>query len=417
MRHRVKQGLAPCLCVFWALLAAPRAGAHGVWTDVPSPAPRSLLHAVEFASRVEAWAVGDTGTILHLKRGTWVNYTSGTDQALLGLAVLSATDAWAVGLNGTLMRFDGAVWTPHADSGKATLLPLRTVAFLNPDNGWAVGGRAPGVAPGEGVVLRYDGARWTSATRTADPLYDLALMASDNIRFCGGNRRIMKFDGNAFTLEPGPVADGRAWRALAFPFASRGWAFGEGGTIARFAAGTWVAAPSPVTEDLLGAAVLASPDMGYVVGANGTRLHLRDGVFEHEASGGETLAAVALANEQDGVAVGGTTLPRLLQFRALTERTDLNAVRTYPNPYDPGTGRPFTLDRLPADVTALRLLTLNGEVIAELAGGVAYLAASGVATWDGRLAGGGLAASGAYVYELVSAAGGRRRGVFLVARR
>ncbi len=399
--------------------AAAPAFAHGVWTNIPSPAPRSPLHAVKFVNRVEAWAVGDTGTVLKLKDGEWRNATSGTDEHLLGLAVLSATEAWAVGENGTLLHYDGVAWTPHRDSRTAAtrFLPLRAVAFLNPGNGWAVGGREAGVAAAEGIVLRYDGSTWTSATSTSDALYDLALVSSDNIRFCGGNRRIMRYDGTSYRLEAGPVADGGTWHALAFPFASQGWAVGDGGWIARFSAGTWSAVTSPVTDNLKGVVVLADPDTGYVVGDAGARLHLNAGVVELEAREGDGLAAVALANGVDGAAVGGTTLPRMMMVRALTDRTDLKGLRAFPNPYDPGTGRPFTLDRLPGDVTGIRITTMLGETVAEIGSGVAYTSAVGVATWPGRLADGSLAASGVYNYRVTAPGGAAFRGVFLVARR
>ncbi len=433
MNTMTRQGTAPCFLILLAMLPVwACAGARSLWTEAYSPATRNTIYAVDYTDRTDAWAVGDTGTILRLVDGKWENFTSGTDEDLLGLVANSKDDAWAVGDNGTILHFDGKAWRPDAASKTATLLPLRAVAFINPSNGWAVGGRfAEGLAAPMGVVLRYDGSSWISATVTSEPLFDLALNASDDIHICGGNRTLMRFDGSEFRTVSSPIVDTGTWRSMAFPFRTQGWVVGDGGKIAKFAVGAWTEQPSPTTSDLHDLVVLSEALQGLAVGANGVRLNFEMGAFIPEPEGDWTMShsefyGAALANELEGVAVGGTEYvagaeaarsARIFMLRRLTEEQALDNIRVYPNPFNPGADLQVSFDKLPADVTLMEISTLIGQVVAKIGEGIQYQPLTGVANWDGRLASGKLAASGPYILRVETASGFRRKAVFLVRRR
>ena len=217
MGRKNRQGRCPCFFILrlhalligiaWLGLPAVTA-AEGVWSEIAPPTP-NVLHSIEYINRVEAWGVGDDGTVVRYQDGFWRNSPSGSDEDLLDITMVGDEEAWAVGVNGTILHYSNRMWTPVPESKTLTLLPLHAVTFVNQDNGWAVGGRA---APAAGIVLHYNGSTWVSATMTQDPLYDLVAVASDDVWFCGGDRRLMYFDGSEFSLKPSPIADeiGRA---------------------------------------------------------------------------------------------------------------------------------------------------------------------------------------------------------------
>jgi len=310
-----------------------------------------------------------------------------------------------------------------------TLLPLNAVTFVNPSNGWAVGGDPVR----GGLILKYDGISWKSATITVSSmqaalisgttLHDLFAIASDNVWFCGDNRRLIHFDGTSFSNETSPVADGLAWRAIDFPFRSVGWVVGDNGAIAQFSTATsppWSEhSQSGLTlATLYDLSILPDDGRGYVVGTNGVRLHYNGASFELEITGGNDLRSVDMENELEGAAVGGSTSSgRILQLRAVTAESDVNRVRIYPNPFDPGKGRPLFFDQLPDDVSKFEIYTLLGERIAKWPGDITYDSVTGVATWPGRISGGRPAATGSYLYRIKTRSGKKRSGVFLVNRR
>lgn len=312
-------------------------------------------------------------------------------------------------------RETNPTWRRDDQGSALTLLPLHAVSFLTPDIGWAVGGSA---AQG-GIALRYNGTGWISATTTIEGLYDVEAVADDLVWACGGDRRILKFDGTRFT-DPAcvPASDGLAMRTLAFPFRSIGYVAGDGGVIWRYSSSTDCFTPvaSPVTSTIRALSLVTGSGVGYAVGDGGQRLHFNGAAFENEVAGGGDLRAMHMLNELEGVTVGGTGGPRILSLRLNTAETDLAHVRVFPNPFDPNRRETFKLDRLPADVSKLEIFTVRGERIAELGDGVLYNPVTGQAEWTGRIRGGKPAATGAYVWRVETASGKRGHGVALVAK-
>ncbi len=315
-------------------------------------------------------------------------------------------------------RQTNPTWRKDEQGSALTLLPLRAVAFLTPDIGWAVGG---GAGPQGGIALRYNGTGWITATTTIDALYDVETVADDLVWACGSNRRILKFDGTQFTsagLMFGVPPPGD-WRTIAFPYRSVGYVAGDGGAIWRFSSSLDYFYPvaSPVGGTIRALSLVTGSGVGYAVGDGGSRVHVNGAAFEDEATGGADLRAVHMLNELEGVAVGGTGGPRILGLRLHTTETDLVNARVFPNPFDPNGGETLKLDRLPTDVTQIEIFTLRGERLAALGDGVVYSPVTGQAEWTGRIRGGKPAANGAYVYRIGTAAGKRGKGIVLVVKR
>src|SRR6185503_2610401 len=129
---------------------------------------------------------------------------------------------------------------------------------------------------------------------------------------------------------------------------------------------------------LFAISMLPDSGRGYVVGQNGVRLAFDGARFTAEASGGEDLLGVALLNELEGAAVGGTATGRILAQRAVTPETTTMNMRMFPNPFDPGRGETLTIDKLPGDVTKLEIFTLRGELVDDLTRTVAYEPVTGI---------------------------------------
>ena len=424
--RRDGQGIIPCFFVFSAILAAlmpdTAVRAEGVWTEVPPPVSAGM-NAVNYSDRANAWAVGNQGNILRNINGAWTIFPSSTDKDLYAVCAQGGNDAWAVGAEGTLIHWNGDRWAVHADSGVATAQNLYAVAFLNESNGWAAG---------SGVVLHYDGSSWVSMlipvwSGTWTGMWSgtwtgIAPVSSDYVWFCGNDRRLGFFDGtNFFDIEhtalPLPP-DGKAWRAISFPYQRLGWIVGDDGKIARFnTTNKWALAGSPTGQNLYGLCVLPDPEWGYAVGAGGIRLRLwEDGQFRQEGTGGEDLRSVDLPNHDEGSAVGGIAGPRILSMHVRTTANSFIDMRAFPNPFEPKKGGSITFDHLPGNVTAIEIFTIEGDKVADLKSGISYRGEVGVAGWDGRI-NGRVAASGAYMARF-SAPGTKPRMVtFLLVKR
>jgi hypothetical protein len=81
------------------------------------PAP-SLLFKVWGASPGDVWAVGEGGAILRYTAGAWNVTPSPTSERLIAVYGREAADVYAVGglVAGVVLRWDGADWTSFADA-------------------------------------------------------------------------------------------------------------------------------------------------------------------------------------------------------------------------------------------------------------------------------------------------------------
>src|SRR5213594_2523492 len=124
-----------------AVLATAAFGATtGTWTK-QSPAPTTAtLNSVEMVSTSEAWAGGESGTIIHTTDGgaTWTTQTTpvGTEP-IYGIDFVDALHGWAGSTNTVLYTVDGGTtWK----KGSGPVGSIRNVGFADALTGFAVTG-------------------------------------------------------------------------------------------------------------------------------------------------------------------------------------------------------------------------------------------------------------------------------------
>ena len=203
------------------------------WSTIAWPIPAWTaggLNAVWGSGPGDAWAVGDGGGIAHLSGTTWSPVISGTTQKLRGVWGNDSADVWAVGDNGTILRWDGQAWS--AVTGGTTNY-LYGIWGNAPTDVWAVGGD-PGA----------NGANWTGT--------------------------ILHFDGNSWSAASIPATPGHfnaAWGSGADDV----WAVGSGGAVLHWNGSSWSSIESGTTNELYGIWVSGPSDVW--VAANTSALH------------------------------------------------------------------------------------------------------------------------------------------------
>ena len=116
--------------------AARVTSSSGAWREVSSPT-RTRLRSVA-ADGAEAWAVGGLigGTLYRLDADAWSVDYSGVEEGLWSVDVTSAGEAWAVGNSGRIVHFDGLSWRTEPSPTRETLW---SVGMTDDGHGWAVG--------------------------------------------------------------------------------------------------------------------------------------------------------------------------------------------------------------------------------------------------------------------------------------
>jgi hypothetical protein len=137
----------------------------GVWTKhkVPDPAKAGselssyTLYSVRGSPEAGVWASGDGASgqselvVKFDDKDAWVVQSAGLSYAGSGLAVVGA-QVFIVGNAQHVRMFDGASWVSKNLDG---MTDLEAAWGTGPDNVWAVGP--------SGMLLRFDGAAWTTS--------------------------------------------------------------------------------------------------------------------------------------------------------------------------------------------------------------------------------------------------------------
>jgi len=186
----------PCvLCLFLVVGCREIPQPSGGWQEVESPTDKDLC-SVFALSKDNAWAVGDSGVIIHWDGETWSLVESPTSERLNSVYFVSPDDGWAVGNSGTILHYDGNNW--HKVESPTSEI-LCSVYFLSPYEGWAVGSG--------GIILHYYNGKWHEAeSLTSAILFDCYFLSPHNGWAVGGD------------LEPGPVVlhyNGVQWKVIA----------------------------------------------------------------------------------------------------------------------------------------------------------------------------------------------------------
>ena len=325
---------ALALCCAAPALALEPAGDGWYWA---SPQPQgNVLSAVAFGDALNAWSVGDGGTILHSSDAgvTWHLQASPATVPLGSVQFVGAAQGWAAGGDGwysTIPSESANGVILHTSDGGATWAAQKTVpgsaisdlAFAGDRQGWAVGGR--------GLILHTadGGQTWTGQESgvTRNILSVAFADAQHGYAGCVGGLVLTTADGGqtwdrraARSLEISDVislaigAEGKVWAAVG----GRDWS-GRFPRLYSSANGgrTWRYARVDFTYAVWD--VVASDDDVYAVGPvddPAGRMDVSRVLVSHDdgatwasrVTGAAQLAGIATTGAGDLCAVGDTTV-------------------------------------------------------------------------------------------------------------
>jgi photosystem II stability/assembly factor-like uncharacterized protein len=259
-------------------------GAH--WAS-PSPKDFSTnddLLGVAFSDASNGWVVGDVGWIWATNDGGvhWTQQTSNTNASLVSVAFTDPSHGWAVGDRGTIVHTDdgGAHWAQQTSNTDASLM---SVAFTDPSHGWAEGWDDTGTAFPYTFTCVIDhtddgGKHWAlqkSTTYTGYPPDNGSVTfvnASDGWAICGETAPVLHTtDGGAhWNVEANPTNA----NVVTFASTSDGWILPEygGAILGTTDGGAHWTGESPDNTDALGGIAACDASHGWAVGVDGTIL-------------------------------------------------------------------------------------------------------------------------------------------------
>lgn len=203
---------------------------------------------------------------------------------LFALWGASGADLWAAGFGGVLMHFDGMRWSSAAAAASGTFSALWG---SGPNDVWAGGA--------SGQVRHFDGSTW-SVVSTGGSIATIRGAwgaAANDVWLVGDGSNVFHFNGSAWSN----ASLGGALPVLAVSGTSSTdvWAVTGGGELFHFNGTAWSAAASPTTMQLNAVWARTSTDV-WAAGAAGTVLH-----FD-----GTTWSAVTNASVQPLRGIAGT---------------------------------------------------------------------------------------------------------------
>jgi hypothetical protein len=184
---------------------------------------------------------------------------------------LTKLNAWAVGDGGTIVMWDGSSWKSVTSP---TTENLYSVIFNTATDGWAVGGSS-----GKGVILHYNGtwAEWTRISFTGytdkfdsinDTLYSVTIdTPGTNGWIVGAGGTTLNWNGDTWFGMMGTTAN--TMRSVAMVHNSaEAWAVGDAGAIMHWTGTAWETMISPTNMPLYGIQMVSSTS-GWAVGGSG----------------------------------------------------------------------------------------------------------------------------------------------------
>ncbi|MCA9516623.1 MAG: hypothetical protein KC635_16895, partial [Myxococcales bacterium] len=335
--------------------------AHGAarW-ELEATGSDADLHGVFARSPDDVWAAGDAATLVHWDGTAWSEAFTLDGIDLRSLFIVPGTTAedgvLAVGTGGQLVSYQAGDWrAQQIASGTAVMNDIygidgtlfavgteATITVKKPGSNWqgqttndprdrdlyAITGPAADdvVAFGAGgVVIRYDGQRWTTDTVTG-PTFAAADMAAAAWAPSGSKDFYVAVGkaGGGLTLTNGqwvdlPTRPENGLRDIAGANAEALWGVGRGGLVVRRSDQGWSAVAVGVTDDL-NAVDVAPGGIVWAVGANGLVLRIEDGapmVIDTQLPL-ELFDVVATATSVTVCGKGGTLLDVALDGTATT---------------------------------------------------------------------------------------------------
>lgn len=275
MKFSIKLSLALCILSLCISLSAASAQTANI-NSVTSPTSTNL-NAVCIVNNVtsssndlttlNAWAVGDGGTIVQWNGNSWTTVTSPTTMNLYSVVFNTATDGWAVGGNGNqgvILRYNGtwAEWkrisftgfTDQFDTVNNTLYGV--TVDTNGMNGWIVGAG--------GVTLNWNGDTWFGLMgSSANTMRSVAMIHNSPDAWAVGDAgTIMHWTGTAWESMTSPT--NMPLYTIQMVNANTGFAAGGSnneGTVIQFSGSTW----QPVTSFVFGAGGATVPTVNSTI--------------------------------------------------------------------------------------------------------------------------------------------------------
>ncbi len=297
-RYEKSDILRPPTFYWCGLILIALSGQLGMAASWPEPMLDDAdLVDVFFGDAQHVWAVGDRGIICHSDNGgkSWHRQNSTVDERLNSIFFLNPHNGWAVGgktlaytHNSTAIMLktrDGGRHWVHTDK---TLLPsLKRIKMFDSENGWALGNSSPLFPPG--LFQTVNGGRTWSTIREGTPgrwltgdFYDPArgLVAGHDGSLAIASRQILApVQHTGYGL--------RHFRSVRLTGPATGWLVGDGGLILTTLDGgrTWQLAGESLERAILELfdfkTVAIIEDHCWIAGAPGT-------VVFHSADQGQT---------------------------------------------------------------------------------------------------------------------------------
>jgi hypothetical protein len=309
VRVLASAAIGVALIVTLGAAAAPAAGGQARAGAVTND--KFVLNAVSVLSSSDAWAVGDSATVLHWNGTSWAPVTVPglpAAVALHAVDVLSSSDVWAAGEAGPgtayapnstlIVHWDGTAWTRVASPGPSALdLTLNSLSMDSVTDGWAVGDvyhpKTNAVTP---VALHWNGTSWQQVATSAGFSFSGVASVSPTDATAVGSQQTGTF---AFTS----VAfhwNGTSWAAAPLP--------PPHGVPASQLAGPYsLSAPSATDMWTVGGYFTSAGVKNLVWHWNGARWTVKDtSLATPDGSGLTGVAAISAANVW---AVGFTNTP------------------------------------------------------------------------------------------------------------
>lgn len=240
--------------------------------------PSKGFNSMRFLDQNVGWVGGLYSVLRTLDGGaSWEGTQYSSYDFRNALFPVSSTVAWAVGGSGIGSKrihwrytfFDGAIqeeyWVTTSPS------KLRSVYFVDPDNGWSVGWY--------GLIIRISNASGSSpvfsvqTSGTTQGLNEVQMLDINNGWVVGNLGTILKTTDGGNTWIPKTSDTFVDLEGVYFIDSNLGWIVGEGGLILATSDGgnTWTPESSEVTSELASVFFVDSAN-GYAVGANGVIL-------------------------------------------------------------------------------------------------------------------------------------------------
>ena len=273
---------------------APRATSTPRAPGTPATASRTATPVA--TARATVAATAPAGAF------AWRKVDSDASDHLNRIVLIGANSGFAFGPNGDTLRLSGRKWVSF-DLSEAEGIPITDAQVLNDRIVWAVGNR--------GLILRFDGSKWTRyQSPTEEDLSAIAMTSDSEGWAAGSGGTLLRFSGGSWTsVSPSPLGSDWTTTEILMVSADDGWLFGDGGQMMRLKAGKWVDASSERDGDDTISFAARVPGSKYIWAFGYDRIWRHDGAkwspLEYPLPG-VTLAGAAFASARDGWAVGSS---------------------------------------------------------------------------------------------------------------